>query len=192
MKAMRRLAARLVILLLLCGSLPALAATPAETAPDPAASTLVDTFDNACLGYLGRPARLRVWLDAHYRMAEHDSEEYFLHGHPGKVWFRTTLTGRFVVVLFGDGVCSVKAQKASANDTYRLLQARVAALGFTLGLAHDEKREVAKNVTMQLHSYKLHKDDLNFMLEADGTDASAVPIQMSLALQPDPSLGKFK
>ena len=200
MKEMRRPSPFLLVFpLMLATACPAAVAAPppspalpAMAPADPAASTLVDTFDNACLGYIGRPARLRVWLDAHYRMAEHDSEQYFLHDHPGKVWFRTTPTGRFVVILFGSGVCVVKAQHASVDDAYALLATRIAALGFTLQLTHDEKREIAKDVTMQFHTYTVHKDQANFLLEADGTPVSGQPIQMSLALQPQANQEKAK
>jgi hypothetical protein len=93
-----------------------LLASPAFAAEDPGASFAIQLFGQACVPYLGLPAKIRAWAAQHQYPEIRDQRALALfvgEGNKGAAWSVRTASGDFVLSIRGktEG-CAVWARKA--------------------------------------------------------------------------------
>ena len=91
-------------------------AAPARSddAPNAAASQVAGLFTQSCIQFAGDAAGLRAWADrTGLKALSAEAQKYFLHNLSGIVFDASNRQGKFVMISYDGGSCSVVAQLAS-------------------------------------------------------------------------------
>jgi hypothetical protein len=91
-------------------------AAPARSddAPNAAASQVAGLFTQSCIQFAGDAAGLRAWADGTgLKALSAEAQKYFLHNLSGIVFDASNRQGKFVMISYDGGSCSVVAQLAS-------------------------------------------------------------------------------
>jgi len=96
------------------GMMALVAPARSDDAPTAAANQVAGLFTQSCIQFAGDAAGLRAWADGTgLKVLPAEAQKHFLHNLPGIVFDASNRQGKFVMISYDGGSCSVVAQLAS-------------------------------------------------------------------------------
>jgi hypothetical protein len=96
------------------GMMALVASARSDDAPNAAANQVAGLFAQSCIRFAGDTAGLRDWANGTgLKALPTEAQKYFLHGLPGIVFDASNKQGKFVLISYDGGSCSVVAELAS-------------------------------------------------------------------------------
>ncbi len=181
---MKSLSTLLVLLAFMAPPVWAKPAMKSMDGPDAAAVALVDLFDQTCVAYAGRFARLKVYLDANMTIANDRQSKYFLDDMAGKVWLREDKeAGNYAIVVYDDGLCAVKAEKAPMDDVVKYFTGdAMARMKLAVKQTGSSTDETYRGLTGRMITYALVEGGSTYKVVLVGTQQRMAALQAQMAL----------